>query len=206
MSAFDDAAGAAARRPAGAATCASDRNDLRPRLPLYAKFAAIRRTRHDRANGSLDKLKFCMQNSRDQGVLDDCARPASQRPPFPADSRPEPGARPHPAGDEPADHRPPRARVRARSGKKVLAGMQQVFQTRHPVVIYPASGTGAWEAALVEHAEPGRRGADVRDRPLRLAVAEDGAAPRARARVPRLPGTTSDRPAARAGATACRPT
>ncbi len=34
-------------------------------------------------------------------------------------------------------------------GKKVVTGMQQVFQTKHPVVIYPASGTGAWEAALV---------------------------------------------------------
>jgi alanine-glyoxylate transaminase/serine-glyoxylate transaminase/serine-pyruvate transaminase len=30
----------------------------------------------------------------------------------------------------------------------VLADIQQVFKTRHPVVIYPASGTGAWEAAL----------------------------------------------------------
>ena len=34
-------------------------------------------------------------------------------------------------------------------GRKVLAGMRDVFKTRHPVVIYPASGTGAWEAALV---------------------------------------------------------
>lgn len=34
-------------------------------------------------------------------------------------------------------------------GLKVLAGVQKVFQTRHPVMIYPASGTGAWEAALV---------------------------------------------------------
>jgi len=33
-------------------------------------------------------------------------------------------------------------------GLKLLAGLQQVFQTRHPVAIYPASGTGAWEAAL----------------------------------------------------------
>ena len=33
-------------------------------------------------------------------------------------------------------------------GLKVLAGIGQVFKTRHPVVIYPASGTGAWEAAL----------------------------------------------------------
>ena len=44
------------------------------------------------------------------------------------------------------DHRGPEFAV---LGKKVLAGMQQVFRTRHPVVIYPASGTGAWEAALV---------------------------------------------------------
>ncbi len=40
-------------------------------------------------------------------------------------------------------------------GLKVLAGLQQVFQTRHPVVIYPASGTGAWEAALVNVLSPG---------------------------------------------------
>ena len=43
------------------------------------------------------------------------------------------------------DHRGPEF---AHLGKKVLSGMQRVFQTRHPVVIYPASGTGAWEAAL----------------------------------------------------------
>ncbi len=40
-------------------------------------------------------------------------------------------------------------------GKRVIAGMQQVFQTRHPVVIYPASGTGAWEAALSNTLSPG---------------------------------------------------
>jgi len=34
-------------------------------------------------------------------------------------------------------------------GRKVLADIRKVFKTRHPVVIYPASGTGAWEAALV---------------------------------------------------------
>lgn len=34
-------------------------------------------------------------------------------------------------------------------GLKVIAGLKQVFGTRHPVAIYPASGTGAWEAALV---------------------------------------------------------
>ena len=34
-------------------------------------------------------------------------------------------------------------------GLKVLADMQKIFKTQHPVMIYPASGTGAWEAALV---------------------------------------------------------
>lgn len=34
-------------------------------------------------------------------------------------------------------------------GLKVIAGLQQLFQTKQPVIIYPASGTGAWEAALV---------------------------------------------------------
>ena len=40
-------------------------------------------------------------------------------------------------------------------GLKVLAGIKEVFKTRHPVVIYPASGTGAWEAALVNTLSPG---------------------------------------------------
>ncbi len=34
-------------------------------------------------------------------------------------------------------------------GLKVLSGIGAIFKTKHPVVIYPASGTGAWEAALV---------------------------------------------------------
>ena len=40
-------------------------------------------------------------------------------------------------------------------GLKVLAAMQKIFQTRHPVMIYPASGTGAWEAALANTLSPG---------------------------------------------------
>ena len=40
-------------------------------------------------------------------------------------------------------------------GLKVLAGLKQVFQTQHPVAIYPASGTGAWEAALANTMSPG---------------------------------------------------
>ena len=50
------------------------------------------------------------------------------------------------------DHRGPEFAV---LGKRVIAGMQQVFQTRHPVVIYAASGTGAWEAALANLMSPG---------------------------------------------------
>ena len=34
-------------------------------------------------------------------------------------------------------------------GMKVLADIKKIFQTQQPVIIYPASGTGAWEAALV---------------------------------------------------------
>jgi alanine-glyoxylate transaminase/serine-glyoxylate transaminase/serine-pyruvate transaminase len=40
-------------------------------------------------------------------------------------------------------------------GLRVLQGLQPIFQTRHPVVIYPASGTGAWEAALCNVLSPG---------------------------------------------------
>ena len=50
------------------------------------------------------------------------------------------------------DHRGPEFAV---LGKRVIAGMQQVFQTRHPVVIYAGSGTGAWEAALSNLMSPG---------------------------------------------------
>lgn len=40
-------------------------------------------------------------------------------------------------------------------GLKVLAGIKRIFKTEHPVVIYPASGTGAWEAALSNTLSPG---------------------------------------------------
>jgi len=50
------------------------------------------------------------------------------------------------------DHRGPQFQVLA---KEVLEGMKRIFRTRHPVVIYPASGTGAWEAALANTLSPG---------------------------------------------------
>lgn len=40
-------------------------------------------------------------------------------------------------------------------GRKVLGEIGQIFKTRQPVVIYPASGTGAWEAALTNVMSPG---------------------------------------------------
>ena len=50
------------------------------------------------------------------------------------------------------DHRGPEF---AALGLKVLADIKKIFQTRQPVMIYPASGTGAWEAALVNTLSPG---------------------------------------------------
>jgi alanine-glyoxylate transaminase/serine-glyoxylate transaminase/serine-pyruvate transaminase len=39
--------------------------------------------------------------------------------------------------------------------KSCLDGMKSVFQTENPVIIFPASGTGAWESALVNTLSPG---------------------------------------------------
>lgn len=50
------------------------------------------------------------------------------------------------------DHRGPEF---AGLGLKVLSGMQKIFKTTQPVIIYPASGTGAWEAALANTLSPG---------------------------------------------------
>jgi alanine-glyoxylate transaminase/serine-glyoxylate transaminase/serine-pyruvate transaminase len=50
------------------------------------------------------------------------------------------------------DHRGPAFQA---LGSKVLEGMQTIFGTTRPVLIFPASGTGAWEAALVNTLSPG---------------------------------------------------
>src|SRR3982750_4384480 len=53
------------------------------------------------------------------------------------------------------DHRSPDF---AELGLSTIAGMKRVFKsTRGEVVIYPASGTGAWEAALVNTLSAGDR-------------------------------------------------
>jgi alanine-glyoxylate transaminase / serine-glyoxylate transaminase / serine-pyruvate transaminase len=50
------------------------------------------------------------------------------------------------------DHRGPEF---AALGLDVLAATQRVFRTKQPVIIYPSSGTGAWEAAIVNTLSPG---------------------------------------------------
>ena len=50
------------------------------------------------------------------------------------------------------DHRGPEF---AELGFAVLEGMQRMFRTKQPVIIYPSSGTGAWEAAIVNTLAPG---------------------------------------------------
>ena len=52
------------------------------------------------------------------------------------------------------DHRGPEF---AELSLEVLAGLQRIFQTSGPVVVYPSSGTGAWEAAIVNTLSPGDR-------------------------------------------------
>jgi alanine-glyoxylate transaminase/serine-glyoxylate transaminase/serine-pyruvate transaminase len=52
------------------------------------------------------------------------------------------------------DHRGPEFKA---LGLKVLAGIKTIFKTSSPVFIYPSSGTGAWEAALVNTLSPGDR-------------------------------------------------
>ena len=52
------------------------------------------------------------------------------------------------------DHRGPEF---AKLTKRVLEGIKTIFKTAKPVIIYTATGTGAWEAALVNTLSPGDR-------------------------------------------------
>jgi alanine-glyoxylate transaminase/serine-glyoxylate transaminase/serine-pyruvate transaminase len=52
------------------------------------------------------------------------------------------------------DHRSPEF---GRLGAEVLTGLKEVFQTSGRVIVFPSSGTGAWEAALVNTLSPGDR-------------------------------------------------
>jgi alanine-glyoxylate transaminase/serine-glyoxylate transaminase/serine-pyruvate transaminase len=57
-------------------------------------------------------------------------------------------------GQQTIDHRGPDF---SEIGRKALSGMKKIFNTRNNVFIYPSSGTGAWEAALVNVLSPGDR-------------------------------------------------
>jgi len=50
------------------------------------------------------------------------------------------------------DHRSPEF---GRLTLEILQGLKQIFKTTNPIVVFPASGTGAWEAALVNTLSPG---------------------------------------------------
>ena len=52
------------------------------------------------------------------------------------------------------DHRGPEFVLLA---LEILEGLKRVFKTTHPIVIFSASGTGAWEASLVNTLSPGDR-------------------------------------------------
>src|ERR1700745_721961 len=52
----------------------------------------------------------------------------------------------------PLDHR---GAEFAELGYAVLAGMQRIFRTKQPVIIFPSSGPGSGEAALVNTLSPG---------------------------------------------------
>ena len=52
------------------------------------------------------------------------------------------------------DHRSPEF---AQLTSGILKNLGEVFQTAEPVILYPSSGTGAWEAALVNTLSPGDR-------------------------------------------------
>jgi alanine-glyoxylate transaminase/serine-glyoxylate transaminase/serine-pyruvate transaminase len=52
------------------------------------------------------------------------------------------------------DHRGPEF---AELTREILDGLKRIFETEQKVLIYPASGTGAWEAALVNTLSPGDR-------------------------------------------------
>src|ERR1043166_5133008 len=52
------------------------------------------------------------------------------------------------------DHRGPEF---ARLAGEIFEGLRPVFGTRGPVIIFPSSGTGAWEAAIVNTLKAGDR-------------------------------------------------
>jgi len=69
------------------------------------------------------------------------------------------------------DHRGPEF---CKLGRRVLDGIKTIFRCAGPVIIYPASGTGAWEAALINALSPGDKVLMVETGQLRQPVEDDG--------------------------------
>ena len=80
-------------------------------------------------------------------------------------------------GQPTIDHRSP---AFGELGREVLDGLKPVFGTTGPVVIFPSSGSGGWEAALVNTLSPGDRVAVFETGRVRAALGRDGEAARAR--------------------------
>ena len=78
------------------------------------------------------------------------------------------------------DHRGPEF---AKLTKRALDGIKTIFKTTNPVIIYTATGTGAWEAALVNTLSPGDKVLMFETGQFARPVEEDGRAHRPRARV-----------------------
>ncbi len=69
------------------------------------------------------------------------------------------------------DHRGPEF---AKLAKRCLDGIKTIFKTTNPVIIYTATGTGAWEAALVNTLSPGDRVLMFETGQFAIAVEDDG--------------------------------
>ena len=76
------------------------------------------------------------------------------------------------------DHRGPEFQE---FGTRLLAGVKSLFKTTNPVMIFPSSGTGAWEAGLVNTLSPGDRILVVETGQFAVSVAQHGREARAEA-------------------------
>ena len=82
---------------------------------------------------------------------------ARRRPPFPADSRARRRCPTASCGRWTRRSSTIAARNSPSSPSACLDGIKTIFKTTNPVIIYTATGTGAWEAALVNTLSPGDR-------------------------------------------------
>ena len=162
--------------------------------PVHAcdkRFLAIRssnciqNTIDSRACTSMNSVGWERINAQESDSIASRRRDhGAYRAPFPSGPRSHERARTgcSRAMDRPMiDHRGPEF---ARLGRAVLEGCKAVFQTEGPVVIYPSSGTGAWEAAIVNTLSPGDRVLMAETGHFATLWQQDGAELRPRRRLP----------------------